>query len=393
MLTPVFTDGTWRLATPDQTLARISPHLAAMGITRAADVTGLDHLGIPTWCAIRPLARQVQVSNGKGLTVTAAKVSALMEAIEHYHAEVPPSSVRRASMGELAAEGARFLPVQALPDYRPVVHLTDRRKLDWVRGLCLVRNEAFWVPACAGWVVEPDYAQYSTNGLASGNHHVEATLHALYEVIERHAVARTGAAGLVDPKSGARAIDIETVPAGPVADLRDRLRTAGVSLVLIEVASVAPVSTFWAVLVDPGSLFACSRVNMGQGSHLSPEIAATRAITEAAQSRLTYIHGAREDLFPETYRFTDSHRRLERFFSRMPATEPWAATPSTGAADLDRNLEQVVNGLVAAGFNRIVRLDLTLPAFGIPVVKVIVPGLAHNDHFIAGRRSVSDSGR
>ena len=62
-----------------------------------------------------------------------------------------------------------------------------------------------------------------------------------------------------------------------------------------------------------------------------------QAITEAAQSRLTYIHGAREDLLPETYRFTDSHRRLERFFSRMPATEPWAVASPTDGADLARN--------------------------------------------------------
>jgi len=39
------------------------------------------------------------------------------------------------------------------------------------------------------------------------------------------------------------------------------------------------------VLKDPALLV------MGAGSHLSPEIAVTRALTEAAQSRVVQIHG------------------------------------------------------------------------------------------------------
>jgi YcaO-like protein with predicted kinase domain len=50
-------------------------------------VTGLDRIGIPVALATRPNSRSVAVSQGKGLTLAAAKVSALMEAIELWHAE------------------------------------------------------------------------------------------------------------------------------------------------------------------------------------------------------------------------------------------------------------------------------------------------------------------
>jgi hypothetical protein len=61
-----YAEGTHRVETPLDTLARIKPLFADMGITRVANITHLDRLGIPTWCAIRPICKQVQVSNGKG---------------------------------------------------------------------------------------------------------------------------------------------------------------------------------------------------------------------------------------------------------------------------------------------------------------------------------------
>src|SRR5262245_21405550 len=104
--TATFTHGTHRLVAPGVTLARILPLLPALGITRYADVTGLDRLGVPTYCAIRPAAATLQVSNGKGLTHASAKVSALMEAIELQHAESPDlDRLVRGSAQELVERG------------------------------------------------------------------------------------------------------------------------------------------------------------------------------------------------------------------------------------------------------------------------------------------------
>ena len=108
-LTLAYTYGTHRLLPPEETLAQITPYLKDCGITRCADVSGLDSdLGVPTYCAIRPDGLVLQTSNGKGLTPISAQVSALMEAIELYHAENPePNRLRRSSLNTLSEQGSQ----------------------------------------------------------------------------------------------------------------------------------------------------------------------------------------------------------------------------------------------------------------------------------------------
>jgi ribosomal protein S12 methylthiotransferase accessory factor len=379
-LAVAFSESAHRVATPLQTLERIAPLLAGMGITRIADITGLDRLGIPTWCAIRPAAVQVQVANGKGLSHAAAKAAAAMEAIEHWHAENGRGEFRAASTADLEREGTAHVPPAELPDYEARVHLTDRRVIDWVRGESLTDDAPVLLPACAAYLIEPSFVHFSTNGLASGNHCVEATLHALYEVIERDAISRLRRGGLSLPRGESRIVDLDSLPGGPVARLRDQLRRAGVQLVLIRVESAAAVSTFWAVLLDPASPFACSFVNMGHGTHLSPTVAAVRAITEAAQSRLTFIHGSREDLWEESYAFTDAHSQLYAFFERQRGDLGWGSIAERASDDLLQDLETVISALKSDGYTRIYRVELTRPPFDIPVVKVLVPGLVNSTH-------------
>src|SRR5215213_1288851 len=82
-----FRSGTHRTAAPEATLARVRPLLPVMGITRIANVTGLDHIGVPVVMVCRPNSRSLAVSQGKGITLAAAKASGVMESIENYHAE------------------------------------------------------------------------------------------------------------------------------------------------------------------------------------------------------------------------------------------------------------------------------------------------------------------
>ncbi|BAI74505.1 hypothetical protein AZL_a09740 (plasmid) [Azospirillum sp. B510] len=389
-LTVRHAEGAQRLVSPEETLARVIPHLPTIGVTRVADITGLDRIGIPTFCAVRPLARLVQVTNGKGLTPIAARVSAIMEALEHAHAEDPPAAPRRASMAELTAERAAFLPAQALPNYVPGLHLDDHLRLPWLEARSLGPADSgatVLVPACSAVPVEPLHAMVSTNGLASGNHIVEATLHALYELIERDAVTRFSRAGLRKSVDGACMVDLRRLPPGPVAELAGRVAAAGVELVLIRVASTGPATTMWAVFLDPLADQACSRVNMGYGCHLSPTVAAVRAITEAAQSRLTYIHGAREDLSADSYILTPAHERLARFFTGRRGELAWDELPDRSSGDLGRDLDLVLSGLAGAGFGRVLRVDLTRAAVGVPVVKLIVPGLAYLGGFLANHHA------
>ena len=112
---------------------------------------------------------------------------------------------------------------------------------------------------------------------------------------------------------------------------------------------------------------------MGHGSHLSPTVAAIRAITEAAQSRLTFIQGSREDLWEESYQFGETHTRVYSFFERQRGDLSWDNIADHASGDLLQDLETVVSGLASAGYTRVYRIELTSARFGIPVVKVTGP--------------------
>ena len=126
-------DGTHRAISPTQTIEKAHAHLAKMGITRVANVTGLDHLGIPVFNAYRPNSRSLSVSQGKGATSDAAKASAIMEAIESFHAEEINLPLKQASYNELVGKNP-LIEVENLP------HLIDtklnrEKPIFWIR-LC-----------------------------------------------------------------------------------------------------------------------------------------------------------------------------------------------------------------------------------------------------------------
>ena len=106
--------GTHRICAPEETLARLQPLLPTMGITRIANVTGLDRTGIPVVMVCRPNARSMTVSQGKGLTLGAAKASGVMEALEIWHAEHIVKPLKLASFDEMRGEH-RVADVAALP--------------------------------------------------------------------------------------------------------------------------------------------------------------------------------------------------------------------------------------------------------------------------------------
>src|SRR5580692_11826306 len=80
-------DGTHRAASLAATWKRFAPAAKRAGITRIAELTGLDTLGIPVFAAIRPMGKSLSTQQGKGLSRDAARISALMESLETFSAE------------------------------------------------------------------------------------------------------------------------------------------------------------------------------------------------------------------------------------------------------------------------------------------------------------------
>lgn len=71
-----------RSVPPAETVARVRRFMPAFGITRIANVTGLDTIGIPVVMVCRPNSRSISVSQGKGPDLDAARASGLMESVE-----------------------------------------------------------------------------------------------------------------------------------------------------------------------------------------------------------------------------------------------------------------------------------------------------------------------
>jgi ribosomal protein S12 methylthiotransferase accessory factor len=184
----------------------IEPLLPRAGITRVADLTGLDDLGIPTAQAVRPGSVTLSVSQGKATTLLGAMVSAAMEALEVWHCENITGDLRGVTAAELAGE-LGYGPAELNRPAGSLYH--EDAALDWVRATGLVTGRSTWVPLGAARVNfaaadqwDPPLFTADSNGLASGNSYDEAALHGLYEVLERDSRYRTTTAGdqvVIDP--------------------------------------------------------------------------------------------------------------------------------------------------------------------------------------------------
>ncbi|HWM93443.1 MAG TPA: YcaO-like family protein [Thermoanaerobaculia bacterium] len=361
--------GTHRTCAPEETWERIAGLLPRAGVTRIADLTRLDRIGIPVYQAVRPASRNLAVSQGKGATAAAARVSAAMEALEIWHAECL-DGLRRTRLSLREMRSANSIPLSGLR-WQPGVRTFDAAPIDWVAAEPLGRGKvpAAWLPLQMveldfrlPRVFEPRMFLKTSSGLASGNCREEALLHGLCELVERQGLARflrdRGAAVAIDP--------------GPM-DLIDRCRDAGARLAFWDATWEAGIPVVVAELVLPDLPTAWR----GSGCHPSPEVALSRALTEAAQSRLTYISGARDDLVFEADPGPPD-RAWERFVE-PEGQRGLDSLPDLSTDDVESDLDQVLENLerlgLAAWF-----VDLTREGVGIPVVYTYVPGLEEPPH-------------
>ena len=289
-----FRHGTHRARAPEETLAHLRPMLQHFGVTRIANLTGLDRTGIPVVMVCRPNARSSAVFHGKGVDLAAAKASGLMEAIETWHAEHVALPLRFGSIAELRA-AAPVAAVERLPRAAGS-DLRDDLPMLWVEGRDLGRDRPVWLPfdvvhASSAIPGPPSSGCFatSTNGLASGNHKLEATSHALCEVIERDAMNLWRR--LHPTLQDRTRLDLATVGDPLCRAVLERIDGAGLDLVAWDITSDVGVAAFQAMAIDRTEEIA--HVGFGAGCHPASEIALLRALTEAVQVRTTYIAGSR----------------------------------------------------------------------------------------------------
>src|SRR6266850_4501995 len=273
--------------------------MGRIGVTRVARVTGLDRTGVEVACAVRPGGHVLQVCNGKGRSFQDAVDSALGEAAELHAAENPePYWFQWGSARELMQGHDVWLP-QADPAVR----------MAWTSGVSLFGGPFVYVPAQAvycppqsGPSLGPAFTTWTTNGMGAHKRREAAMLHAYLEAIERDQLARALPDGITEDALEDRTIDLRTLGKGTIeaAELVERLQANGFDVCLLELTPRGrenlrlPVAGALLVERDAGPV----PIAAGYACRMSWDGALTAALMEAAQSRLTDVHGAREDVQP-----------------------------------------------------------------------------------------------
>ncbi|AGT09851.1 YcaO-like family protein [Paracoccus aminophilus] len=370
--------GCHRRIPPAETVARLRPLLPAMGITRIADLTGLDRIGVPVAMVCRPNARSLAVSQGKGLTIEAATASGVMEAAEFYHAEHIELPLRLGSVNELSASLA-FADLARLPRISDLFH-PDLVML-WVEGWDLVSGAARWLPfesVRGNFTLPPPPGSgcfdCGTNGLASGNSTIEAICHAICELVERDGTALWHARG--PEAQGATGLDLGSVDDPACREVLARLEAADFDVLVWETTTDLGIASFFALISDRRA--PDQHLGLGAGTHPTREIALLRALTEAVQVRMTYISGARDDLTAAEYLPCERQRRArtaQRWREDHRAIRRFDAVPGQISDSFAEDLDWLLGRLGGAGLTEVVAVDLGKPALGLAVVRVVIAGL------------------
>jgi YcaO-like protein with predicted kinase domain len=376
-----FRRGTHRVVSPSETLQLAGGHAGKMGVTRIANVTGLDHIGIPVAMAIRPNSRSLSVSQGKGLTLPQAMASALMETIELFHAEDILARCRVDTYSNIASGSVVAEP--------KLLARTSRRfrpdlEMPWIEGCDILRCEPCWVPYelvhTDNTLPRPSHAGYflgSSNGLASGNHMAEAVSAAICELVERDAAAIWQASN--SNLRAERCLDLTTIDDTDSLTLLEKLKQAGIGVRIWNITSDTGIAAFRCQIRElPGARYGQSSTFRGSGCHPARGVALVRALTEAVQSRLTRIAGTRDDLSPEDYSEADTDEIWEALLdvqNSLVAPQDFRDVPDFASDDVSDDVAWELDRLRTMGMERLVVVDLTRPEFGIPVVRVVAPGI------------------
>jgi len=371
-----------RSRAPAQTLAAARALMPALGISRVTDVTRLDRLGLPVWAGVRPRGRTLRVHAGKGLRPADAQAGALMEALEFAVAEAASADGADTRL-RTRAWLAQLPGGLQLADFCPLLGVRKAPAcLATVRCEDLAAGLPVMLPAArvlVPWKDDDDMQLYpwSSNGLASGNTLAEATLHGLLEVLERDTLAMDTA------RQASVLVQAGTLPP-PWPAWQARWQRRGVELIVRHVPNEFGLPCFQAVLHEAASTDV--NLSVGSGLHLDRGTALARAITEAAQARLSILHGGRDDIthFYAKYAGAQAAGRLlaeERLLATLHDARgalAWADTPHRRCPSPATALRVVLERLRQRGFAHVFRRRMLprhagLRHAGLHVVKVVVP--------------------
>lgn len=372
-------DGAIRAKDPSETLQDLLPKLPMMGITRIANISGLDRLHLPVVACMRPNAKHVSVSLGKGISVTSAKVSAIMEAVEGHHFENPKEPEVTASYRELHHSQKAVIAPGQFESNGFLHEKLDEYPIGWVQAINEEMGQKYLIPHGLTCIASTKSRKESliwnitSNGFAAGNTMDEAIIHGIFEVLERHALYGWSQFSAIK-RDGHLLLD-------------DSVSDDQASSVILKLKHAGHIVKIWYLPSLIGHAFQCAIYDMdmdspytvitGSGAHIDKRVALLRALLEAIQLRVALISGARDDIFNEYYA---KQRLMKKALSQQDVPSPSGVLhfDELGQAQHFDTFTQLKNIVVQklhhCGFQVLV-CDHTKPEINIPVVQVFIPGM------------------
>jgi bacteriocin biosynthesis cyclodehydratase domain-containing protein len=405
-------DGGFREQSPEQTLAAYERHVSPLtGVVRAlVRLSRSDDAHMHIYASGPNLALRSEdlrhlranlrnQSGGKAKTDAQARASALCEALERYsgafHGDEPRLRARMKNLGEAAIHPSTLLGYSAAQYehrrdwnlfpwafYQRVPEPFDESaEVDWAPVWSLTRQQQRYVPAAHCYYGYPSppgqgFCFADSNGCAAGNSREEAILQGFLEVVERDAVSIWWYNRLLRPR-----VALEGFGESYLPQLEAAYRANGRDLWVLDVTADLGIPTFVAVsrrLEGPEQLV------FGFGAHLDARLGILRAVTEANQF-LAAVEGlARsaaggERVDEATRAWLDTAtlaNQLHLGFDPQMPVRTAADYPRIQTDDLAEDVRRCVAVAERRGLETLV-LDQTRPDIGLPVVKVLMPGMRH----------------
>jgi ribosomal protein S12 methylthiotransferase accessory factor len=413
--------GLTRTVSAQETIRTVKDLAKSFGVTRVADITGLDRIGIPVASAVVPKSDDfLTIYSGKGSRRVDAIAGALMEAIERQAVLRARPRTITASPADLRRHENITEPVEILTALSDAY--SDERSCEWVEGYDLLQCRSVFVPAatagyCCKHLASPaPHAITSAHGLSAGNCIEEAVSQSLCEWVERdawtlaeltsHWRRRAFAEAAAPDRSAGDPFedDFELFPCidfsgigEPVEGLLRRYRRAGMEPIVRDISSDIGIPVVLATVAEdeiPGF----PQAHFGVGAHPDLRVAAARALTEAAQSRAGDIQGVREDLAPpegdgdakgvvvhtRRVKRIDRNRWMLRASSRL---RWWQEIEEHRQPDILADIELLLSRLKRAGIRQAAVVGFSPPDSVVSVVRMVVPGL---EMWIADRGRVGE---
>jgi ribosomal protein S12 methylthiotransferase accessory factor len=348
--------------------------LEKFAISRVADVTGLDTIGVPVFTTTRALSQTLSIHSGKGLEKKYARAGAIAEAIECEVAEHPFGDFRLANSLQLPEED--HLPVEDCFPIRASI-VNELTPLAWEEATNIQNGAVKFVPSDLLWIVprlkdQPlMYFQIGSNGLAGGATLEDAILSGLYEIVERDGWSLHT---YMMENLGILANRMPLVSLCPeIEAIVKRLDEQELKLHLFDCTTDYQVPVFTATILDLSGN--CAGTFAGYGCHLNAETAALRAITEAIQGRACYISGARDDLLRRQFLLMKrmDQARLNQMFNELERGSSISEYRKVEFPDIKSELRYLLKLLKSRGVSEVFVKDLGRHADCLHVVRVFSP--------------------